>query len=202
MFYQMHAGDYVHRTICPGQFFPLQVNALELTPRRILLRMTSLIGGEKANVRPELRDMAEGFPVRRSQIQERSRSRRCGHEPGPGIEPRKKPHASPIHPPQTSQLECDCKVLGTFGFQIAAGNFLVLWIDSFNGLSKLNAAHAYDTDIDRKMSSPTAHPPADEPTPRGVFKPLSPFWVLFILTGLNLLNYIDRSILNAVRTPL
>src|SRR5260370_42469039 len=33
-------------------------------------------------------------------------------------------------------------------------------------------------------------------------KQLSPFWILFILTGLNLLNYLDRSILNAVRPPL
>ena len=33
-------------------------------------------------------------------------------------------------------------------------------------------------------------------------KQLSPFWMLFILTGLNLLNYLDRSVLNAVRTPL
>lgn len=33
-------------------------------------------------------------------------------------------------------------------------------------------------------------------------KQLTPFWTLFILTGLNLLNYLDRSILNAVRTPL
>jgi MFS family permease len=33
-------------------------------------------------------------------------------------------------------------------------------------------------------------------------KQLTPFWVLFILTGLNLLNYLDRSVLNAVRTPL
>ena len=31
---------------------------------------------------------------------------------------------------------------------------------------------------------------------------LSPFWLLFILTGLNLLNYLDRYVLNAVRTPL
>src|SRR6266702_3503888 len=31
---------------------------------------------------------------------------------------------------------------------------------------------------------------------------LSPFWLLFILTGLNLLNYLDRFVLNAVRTPL
>src|SRR5437879_8740978 len=31
---------------------------------------------------------------------------------------------------------------------------------------------------------------------------LSPFWLLFTLTGLNLLNYLDRSVLNAVRTPL
>jgi acyl-[acyl-carrier-protein]-phospholipid O-acyltransferase/long-chain-fatty-acid--[acyl-carrier-protein] ligase len=35
-----------------------------------------------------------------------------------------------------------------------------------------------------------------------VRKQLTPFWILFILTGLNLLNYLDRSILNAVRTPL
>ncbi|HYG36395.1 MAG TPA: MFS transporter, partial [Clostridia bacterium] len=33
-------------------------------------------------------------------------------------------------------------------------------------------------------------------------KQLSPFWLLFILTGLNLLNYLDRFVLNAVRTPL
>ncbi|MBI3849819.1 MAG: MFS transporter [Verrucomicrobia bacterium] len=33
-------------------------------------------------------------------------------------------------------------------------------------------------------------------------KSLSPFWLLFILTGLNLLNYLDRSVLSAVRTPL
>ena len=33
-------------------------------------------------------------------------------------------------------------------------------------------------------------------------KQLTPFWILFILTGLNLLNYLDRSILSAVRTPL
>jgi MFS family permease len=33
-------------------------------------------------------------------------------------------------------------------------------------------------------------------------KQLTPFWLLFILTGLNLLNYLDRNILNAVRTPL
>lgn len=31
---------------------------------------------------------------------------------------------------------------------------------------------------------------------------LSPFWTLFILTGLNLFNYLDRSVLSAVRTPL
>ena len=31
---------------------------------------------------------------------------------------------------------------------------------------------------------------------------LSPSWLLFILTGLNLLNYLDRFVLNAVRTPL
>src|SRR5580693_6143319 len=30
---------------------------------------------------------------------------------------------------------------------------------------------------------------------------LSPGWLLFILTGLNLLNYLDRNVLNAVRTP-
>src|SRR5215831_288416 len=35
-----------------------------------------------------------------------------------------------------------------------------------------------------------------------VRKQLTPSWLLFILTGLNLLNYLDRSILNAVRTPL
>ena len=33
-------------------------------------------------------------------------------------------------------------------------------------------------------------------------KQLSPFWILFILTGLNLLNYLDRSVLSAVRSPL
>ena len=33
-------------------------------------------------------------------------------------------------------------------------------------------------------------------------KAISPFWLLFILTGLNLLNYLDRSVLSAVRTPL
>src|SRR5215217_3047684 len=33
-------------------------------------------------------------------------------------------------------------------------------------------------------------------------KELTPFWMLFILTGLNLLNYLDRSVLYAVRTPL
>lgn len=31
---------------------------------------------------------------------------------------------------------------------------------------------------------------------------LSPFWLLFILTGLNLFNYVDRAVLNAVRTPM
>src|SRR5262249_21326075 len=31
---------------------------------------------------------------------------------------------------------------------------------------------------------------------------LSPPWLLSILTGLNLLNYLDRNVLNAVRTPL
>jgi MFS family permease len=38
-----------------------------------------------------------------------------------------------------------------------------------------------------------------------VLKPsrqLSPFWLLLILTGLNLLNYVDRFVLNAVRTPM
>jgi MFS family permease len=30
---------------------------------------------------------------------------------------------------------------------------------------------------------------------------MSPFWLLFVLTGLNLLNYLDRFVLNAVRTP-
>ncbi|HEY5912956.1 MAG TPA: MFS transporter, partial [Verrucomicrobiae bacterium] len=33
-------------------------------------------------------------------------------------------------------------------------------------------------------------------------KTLTPFWLLFILTGLNLLNYVDRYVLYAVRTPL
>ena len=33
-------------------------------------------------------------------------------------------------------------------------------------------------------------------------KKLTPFWTLFILTGLNLFNYLDRSVLAAVRTPL
>lgn len=31
---------------------------------------------------------------------------------------------------------------------------------------------------------------------------LTPFWTLFILTGLNLFNYLDRYVLNAVRTPI
>lgn len=33
-------------------------------------------------------------------------------------------------------------------------------------------------------------------------KALSPFWLLFVLTGLNLFNYLDRSVLYAVRTPM
>jgi len=33
-------------------------------------------------------------------------------------------------------------------------------------------------------------------------KQLSPTWLLVVLTGLNLLNYLDRYVLNAVRTPL
>jgi MFS family permease len=33
-------------------------------------------------------------------------------------------------------------------------------------------------------------------------KPLPPGWILFILTGLNLLNYLDRYVLSAVLTPL
>ena len=33
-------------------------------------------------------------------------------------------------------------------------------------------------------------------------KQLTPFGMLTILTGLNLLNYLDRSVLSAVRTPL
>jgi len=33
-------------------------------------------------------------------------------------------------------------------------------------------------------------------------KTLSPFWLLFILTGLNLFNYLDRFVLSAVLTPL
>src|ERR1039457_5993532 len=33
-------------------------------------------------------------------------------------------------------------------------------------------------------------------------KPLSPAWILFILTGLNLFNYLDRYVLSAVVTPL
>ncbi len=33
-------------------------------------------------------------------------------------------------------------------------------------------------------------------------KQLSPVWLLTVLTGLNLLNYLDRFVLNAVRTPL
>ena len=37
------------------------------------------------------------------------------------------------------------------------------------------------------------------PAPR---KPLSPAWILFILTGLNLFNYLDRFVLSAVLTPL
>jgi MFS family permease len=36
-------------------------------------------------------------------------------------------------------------------------------------------------------------------TPR---QPLSPAWILFILTGLNLFNYLDRYVLSAVLTPL
>ena len=35
-----------------------------------------------------------------------------------------------------------------------------------------------------------------------VNRTLSPFWTLFILTGLNLFNYLDRFVLAAVRTPL
>ena len=33
-------------------------------------------------------------------------------------------------------------------------------------------------------------------------KQLSPAWILFILTGLNLFNYLDRYVLSAVLTPL
>ena len=33
---------------------------------------------------------------------------------------------------------------------------------------------------------------------RPVKRALSPFWTLFILTGLNLFNYLDRSVLSAV----
>jgi len=31
---------------------------------------------------------------------------------------------------------------------------------------------------------------------------ITPFWLLFVLTGLNLVNYLDRYVLSAVRTPL
>ena len=33
-------------------------------------------------------------------------------------------------------------------------------------------------------------------------KHLTPAWILFILTGLNLFNYLDRFVLSAVLTPL
>jgi MFS transporter, Spinster family, sphingosine-1-phosphate transporter len=33
-------------------------------------------------------------------------------------------------------------------------------------------------------------------------RPLSPFWTLFILTGLNLFNYLDRYVVSAVLTPI
>ena len=42
-------------------------------------------------------------------------------------------------------------------------------------------------------------PPMTVTAPR---KQLSPAWVLFILTGLNLFNYLDRYVLSAVLTPL
>src|SRR6267378_4914926 len=46
------------------------------------------------------------------------------------------------------------------------------------------------------------HSESPETTQQLPPKYLTPFWLLFILTGLNLLNYLDRNILNAVRTPL
>ena len=39
-------------------------------------------------------------------------------------------------------------------------------------------------------------------TAKARLKPLSPAWILFILTGLNLFNYLDRYVLSAVLTPL
>src|SRR5664279_4588508 len=42
--------------------------------------------------------------------------------------------------------------------------------------------------------------PPDDRRLRG--KQLSPSWLLFILTGLNLFNYLDRFVLSAVLTPL
>jgi hypothetical protein len=39
-------------------------------------------------------------------------------------------------------------------------------------------------------------------TAKATRKQLSPAWILFILTGLNLFNYLDRFVLSAVLTPL
>jgi len=39
-------------------------------------------------------------------------------------------------------------------------------------------------------------------TPTATRTQLSPAWILFILTGLNLFNYLDRYVLSAVLTPL
>ena len=39
-------------------------------------------------------------------------------------------------------------------------------------------------------------------TAKATRQQLSPAWILFILTGLNLFNYLDRYVLSAVLTPL
>src|SRR5437016_4346583 len=48
-------------------------------------------------------------------------------------------------------------------------------------------------------SQPGAQADVGGRKPRGQ---LPPGWLLLILTGLNLLNYLDRNVLNAVRTPM
>jgi hypothetical protein len=60
---QVHAGDCVHGLIRPAEFLVLQIGSLEFAPRWILRRLACHVGGIEAQVRAQLGDVSQRFPI-------------------------------------------------------------------------------------------------------------------------------------------
>src|SRR5690242_12405846 len=70
---------------------------MKFTARWIRFRSSRHIGGEQTQVRSQLGDMAQGFAIGRTQVEQRTSRRRARNKPRPGVKPGSVTKMIPVH---------------------------------------------------------------------------------------------------------